>query len=146
LTAPAGSLVARFHAAAPAPNTLEERQILVRVLRIVAAVERVLAALSDLASRLRRHSEHRDRRMAAKLDADYQLDGCRAQRASAKEKLEQWEANHRWKVATSSKDEVELKTQQANATDQLGAALATLAELNQAKIEPLISVAQGDEC
>jgi len=76
MTAPPGSLVARFHAAAPAPNTLEERQIFVRVLKIVALVERVLAALSDLANRFRQSTEGRDRRMAAKLDTDYQLDGC----------------------------------------------------------------------
>jgi len=190
MTAPPGSLVARFHAAAPAPNTLEERQIFVRVLKIVALVERVLAALSDLANRFRQSTEGRDRRMAAKLDTDYQLDGCRVHRASAKEKLEQWEANHRWKVATSrafgrsngikpkawqslieafeasqrrvqvlktsllshqlhldafAKNEVELNAQQAGATDQLGAALATLAELNQAAVDPLMSVAQGDE-
>jgi len=101
LTAPNGSLVARFHAAASAPTTLEERQTFVRVLKIVGLVERVLAALSDLANRFRRHTEDRDRRMAAKLDNDYQLDMCRAQRAAAKEKLEQWEANHRWQVVTA---------------------------------------------
>ena len=190
LEAPAGSLVARFHAAAPAPNTLEERLVFLQVLKIVAAVERVLAALIDLVNRFRHNTEDRDRRMAAKLAADYELDVSRAQRASAKEKVEQWEASHRWKVATSrafggsdgikpkawqslieafeasqrrvqvlktsllshqvhldafDKNEVELKTQQANATDQLGAALATLAELNQAAIEPLMSVAQGNE-
>jgi len=39
--------------------------------------------------------------MAAKLATDYELDGCRAQRAAAKEKLEQWEANHKWRVATA---------------------------------------------
>ncbi|NYE28549.1 hypothetical protein HDE78_001501 [Rhodanobacter sp. K2T2] len=101
LTAPPGSLVARFHAAAPAPNTLEERQLFVRVLKIVALVERVLAALGDLANRFQKHAEDQGRRMAAKLDMDYQLDGCRDQRAAAKEKLEQWEANHKWQVATA---------------------------------------------
>jgi len=44
-----------------------------------------------------------------------------------------------------AKNEVELNAQQAGATDQLGAALATLAELNQAAVDPLMSVAQGDE-
>jgi hypothetical protein len=101
LNAPVGSLVARFHAAAPPPTTLEERQIFARVLKIVAVVERVLAALGDLANRLRKHAEDQGRRMAAKLDMDYQLDGCRNQRAAAKEKLEQWEANHKWQVATA---------------------------------------------
>ncbi len=101
LNSPAGSLVARFHAAAPAPNTLEERQIFIRVLKIVAAVERVLAALIDLANRFRHNTEGRDRRMAAKLATDYELDTCRAQRIVAKEKLERWEANHRWQVVTA---------------------------------------------
>ena len=190
LTAPVGSLVARFHAAAPAPNTLEERQIFVRVLKIVAVVERVLAALSDLANRFRRHTEDRDRRMAAKLDTDYELDGCRAQRAAAKERLEQWEANHRWQVVTArafgggegarskpwqsligafeacqrrvqvlktslrshqvhldafAVNEAELQIEQANATDRLRAALETLATVNQAAVEPLMSVTEGAE-
>jgi len=101
LNAPVGSLVARFHAAASPPTTLEERQKFARVLKIVAVVERVLAALGDLANRLRKHAEDHGRRMAAKLDMDYQLDGCRNQRAAAKEKLEQWEANHKWQVATA---------------------------------------------
>jgi hypothetical protein len=101
LNAPPGSLVARFHAAAPMPATLEEKQIFARVLKLVAVIERVLAALSDLAARFRQHADDQGRRMAAKLDMDYQLDGCRDQRAAAKAKLEQWEANHRWQVATA---------------------------------------------
>ncbi|HUX27673.1 MAG TPA: MobA/MobL family protein [Terracidiphilus sp.] len=101
LTAPPGSLVARFHGAAPAPKTLEERQVFVRVLKIVGIVERVLAALTALAERFRRHAEDQGRRMAAKLDVMYQLDAGRTQRAAAKEKLEQWEANHRWQVAAA---------------------------------------------
>ncbi|MHB1057993.1 MAG: MobA/MobL family protein [Rhodanobacter sp.] len=101
LTAPAGSLVAQFHAAAPAPNTLEERQVFVRVLKIVGVVERVLAALTVLADRVRRHAEDQGRRMAAKLDTAFQLDACRAQRAAAKERLERWEGNHRWQVAAA---------------------------------------------
>ncbi|HEY0198150.1 MAG TPA: MobA/MobL family protein [Rhodanobacter sp.] len=98
LTAPAGSLVAQFHAAAPAPNTLEERQVFVRVLKIVGVVERVLAALTALAERFRRHAEDRGRRMAAKLDVTYELDQARSRRATAKEKLEKWETGHRWQV------------------------------------------------
>jgi len=101
LTAAAGSLVARFYAAAPVPNTLEERQVFIRVLKIVGVVERVLAALTVLAERFRRHTENYGRRMAAKLDTVYQLDASRAQRASAKEKLERWEANHKWQVVTA---------------------------------------------
>jgi hypothetical protein len=101
LTAPAGSLVARFHAAAPAPNTLEQRQVFVRLLKIVGIVERVLTALTALAERLRRHAEDRGRRMAAKLDVTYELDQARSQRAMAKEKLEKWETSHRWQVITT---------------------------------------------
>lgn len=101
LTALAGSLVARFHAATPAPNTLEERQVFVRLLKIVGIVERVLAALTALAERLRRQAEDRGRRMAAKLDVTYELDLARSQRATAKEKLEKWETGHRWQVITA---------------------------------------------
>lgn len=101
LTASAGSLVARFHAAAPVPNTLEERQVFVRVLKIVGIVERVLAALTALAERLRRHGEDRGRRMAAKLDVTYELDQARSRRAGAKKKLEKWETGHRWQVITT---------------------------------------------
>jgi len=101
LTAPAGSLVARFHAAASAPNTLEQRQVFERLLKIVGIVERVLAGLTALAERFRRHAEDRGRRMAAKLDVTYELDGARSQRAAAKEKVEKWEAGHRWQVITA---------------------------------------------
>jgi hypothetical protein len=101
LTAAAGSLVARFYAAAPVPNTLEERQVFIRVLKIVGILERVLAALTVLAERFRRHTENYGRRMAAKLDTDYELDACRAQRASAKEKLERWMSTHKWQVVTA---------------------------------------------
>jgi hypothetical protein len=190
LNAPPGSLVARFHAAAPMPATLEEKQIFARVLKLVAVVERVLAALSDLSARLRQHANDQGRRMAAKLDMDYQLDGCRDQRAAAKAKLEQWEANHRWQVATTrafggadgakpkvwqslidafegcqrrmqtlkaavrshqvhldafAVDEATLKAEQSDANERLKAALGTLALVNQAAVEPLMSVAQVDE-
>lgn len=101
LMAPPGSLVARFHGAAPAPQTLEERQTFVRVMKIVAVVEHVLAALAALAERFRRHTEDRGRRMAAKLDVTYELDKARSQRATAKEKLEKWETAHRWQVITA---------------------------------------------
>ena len=96
-----GSLVARFHGAAPAPKTLEERQTFVRVMKIVSIVERILAKLTALADRFRRHTEDRGRRMAAKLDVTYELDRARSQRAAAKEKLEKWEAGHRWQVITA---------------------------------------------
>jgi len=160
------------------------------VLKIVAAVERILAALSDLASKLRQHAEDQGRRMAAKLATDYELDGCRAQRAAAKETLERWEANHRWQVATArafgggdgakpmawqslidtfeacqrrvqslkaavrshqvhldafAVDEAALKAGQANATERLRSALETLADVNQAAVEPLMALTEGAE-
>jgi FtsZ-binding cell division protein ZapB len=101
LTAPPGSLVARFHGAAPAPKTLEERQTFVRVMKIVGIVERILVKLTVLAESFRHHAEDRGRRMAAKLDVTYELDGARSQRVAAKEKLEKWEAGHRWQVITA---------------------------------------------
>jgi hypothetical protein len=101
LMAPPDSLVARFHGAAPAPKTLEERQTFVRVMKIVSIIERILAKLTALAEKFRRHTEDRGRRMAAKLDVTYELDGARSQRAAAKEKLEKWEAGHRWQVITA---------------------------------------------
>ncbi len=101
LTSPIGSLVARFHAAAPAPSSPEERELFVRAMKIVRIVERVLAAFALLADRFRRHTEDRNRRMAAKLDVAFQLDSARAERSAAEQKLKQWEAAHRWRLATA---------------------------------------------
>jgi len=101
LTSPAGSLVARFHAAAPAPTSPEERERFARAMKIVRIVERVLAAFALLAERFRRHTEDRNRRMAAKLDVSFQLDSARAERAAVEEKLKNWEAAHRWRLATA---------------------------------------------
>jgi hypothetical protein len=191
LTAPADSLVGRFHAAAPAPTTLEERQVFVRVLKIVGIIERVLAALTVLAERVRRHAEDHGRRMAAKLDTMCQLDAGRTQRASAKEKLERWESDHRWQMATAralggseaakpkawqaliaqfeachrrvqslkatirghqvhldafAEEETVLKAEQVETHERLRAALGTMVTVSPATIEPLLKVAQGDEC
>jgi len=100
LDAAAGSLVARFHAAAPAPATLEDRQLFARLMKIVGLIERALSAMAALAERFRHHAEDRDRRMAAKLDTDYQLDASRKERTAAEHRLKQWESAHRWQVVT----------------------------------------------
>ena len=89
-----GSLVARFRAAAPAPETPEAHQVLAQVLRLVQVIARVLGALADLADRFRSHEEDRGRRMAAKLDTDYQLDQARTMRAATKQQLADWEDAH----------------------------------------------------
>lgn len=89
-----GSLVARFRAAAPIPETPETHQVLARVLRLVQVIQRVLGALVELADRFRVHEEDRGRRMAAKLDTDCQLDGARAMRAATRQRLTDWEDAH----------------------------------------------------
>jgi hypothetical protein len=86
-----GSLVARFRAAVPAPETPEAHQLLVRVIRLVQIIARVLGALADLADRFLIHEEDRGRRMAAKLDKDYQLDQARIMRRATKQRLADWE-------------------------------------------------------
>ncbi|WP_201313593.1 MobA/MobL family protein [Dyella sp. EPa41] len=89
-----GSLVARFQAAAPIPETPEAHQVLARVLRLVQVIQRVLGALAELADRFRIHGEGRERRMAAKLDTDFQLDQARAMRAATRQRLTDWEDVH----------------------------------------------------
>lgn len=89
-----GSLVARFRGAAPIPETPEAHNVLARVLRWVQVIQRVLGALTELADRFRNHGEGRERRMAAKLDTDFQLDQARAMRAATRQRLTDWEDAH----------------------------------------------------
>jgi hypothetical protein len=89
-----GSFVARFRAAAPIPETPETHQVLARVLRWVQMIQRVLGTLTELAARFRVHEEDRGRRMAAKLDTDFQLDQARAMRAATRQRLTDWEDAH----------------------------------------------------
>jgi hypothetical protein len=93
-----GSLVARFRAAVPAPENEEAHRVLVQVIKLVQVIARVLGALADLAALFRSHDEDRGRRMAAKLDTDFQLDEARARRAEARRRLEQWELAHPLKM------------------------------------------------
>jgi len=89
-----GSLVARFRAAAAAPETPEAHQVLSQVIKLVQVIARALSALIELADRFRVHEEDRGRRMAAKLDADSQLHETRIRRAAARQRLKQWETAH----------------------------------------------------
>jgi hypothetical protein len=65
-----GSLLMRFRAAVPAPQTPEAHQLLAQVIKLVQVIARALGALMELADRFRVHEEDRGRRVAAKLDAD----------------------------------------------------------------------------
>lgn len=89
-----GSLVARFRGAAQIPETPEAHNVLARVLRFVQVIQRVLGALAELAARFRVHEEERGRRMAAKLDTDFQLDQARAMHATTRQRLTDWEDAH----------------------------------------------------
>lgn len=89
-----GSLVARFRAAVPAPETPEAHRVLAQVIRLVQVIARVLDALAKLANRFQRHEEDRGRRMVAKFDTDGQLAQARAMRAATKQRLVDWEDAH----------------------------------------------------
>nr|WP_233175424.1 MobA/MobL family protein [Dyella sp. ASV24] len=93
-----GSLLMRFRAVAPIPETLEAHRVLIKVARLVQVIGRLLGFLSELADRLRIHEEDWGRRMAAKLDNDFQLDRARARRTKARQRLDQWEAAHPLKM------------------------------------------------
>lgn len=93
-----GSLLMRFRAVAPIPETLEAHRVLIKVARLVQVIGRLLGFLSELADRLRIHEEDWGRQMAAKLDNDFQLDRARARRTKARQRLDQWEAAHPLKM------------------------------------------------
>lgn len=89
-----GSLLMRFRAVVQGPETPDGHRILIRVALLVQVIGRLLNALSELADRFRSHEEDRGRRMAAKLDTDFQLDQARAARAATKQRLADWEQAH----------------------------------------------------
>jgi hypothetical protein len=89
-----GSLLMRFRAAVPAPETPEAHQVLSQVMKLVQVIARALNALIELADRFRHHHEDRGRRMAAKLDTDIQLDHARVMRVATKQRLADWEQTH----------------------------------------------------
>jgi hypothetical protein len=82
----------------PPTLTIEETEVRTRLEKVVRVIERMLSGLVLLARKLRGLGEDRDRRMAAKLDTDYQLDGARQGRAAAEERVRAWEAGHRWQM------------------------------------------------
>ncbi|MDF4003547.1 MobA/MobL family protein [Luteibacter sp. PPL552] len=72
-----GSFTSRFMQMVPPAATAEEEEVRSRLEKVVRAIERVLSGLVILARKLRELGEDRERRMSAKLDTDYQLDGAR---------------------------------------------------------------------
>ncbi|WP_369928492.1 MobA/MobL family protein [Xanthomonas sp. NCPPB 2632] len=93
-----GSFTSRFMQMVPLAATAEEAEVLTRLEKVVRAIERALSGLVLLARKLRGLGEDRDRRMAAKLDMDYQLDGARQTRAAAERRVRAWEAGHPWQM------------------------------------------------
>ncbi|WP_369926566.1 MobA/MobL family protein [Xanthomonas sp. NCPPB 2632] len=92
------TLLHRFQAVVPAPDGPEASEAVRRLHQAVGVIERVLAVLVLLARRLRGMNDDRERRMAAKLSVDYELDGARAERSVAEERVVEWEANHPWQM------------------------------------------------
>jgi hypothetical protein len=93
-----GSLTSRFMAAVPPAATAEEEEVRSRLEKVVRLIERWLSGLALMARKLRGLGEDRDRRMAAKLDVDYQLDGARQNRAAAEGRVRAWEVSHPWQM------------------------------------------------
>jgi hypothetical protein len=98
-TAPNPALTVRFRATLSSRANDEARETFLRLVKIVRVIERALGSLLSLSLRFVSHQEHKDRRMAAKLDVAYQLDLARARRAGAVDRANQWEADHRMWVA-----------------------------------------------
>ncbi|WP_036112695.1 MULTISPECIES: MobA/MobL family protein [Luteibacter] len=93
-----GAFTSRFMQMMPPTATGEEEEIRSRLEKVVRVIERVLSGLVLLARKLRGLGEDRNRRMAAKLDVDYQLDGARQSRATAEGRVRAWEAGHPWQM------------------------------------------------
>jgi hypothetical protein len=93
-----GSLVARFRDLVPAPTEPERFRVFVRVLRLIRKIEDVLVDLIQLGQQLREHRRDRELAGAAKLQAEYQVDQMRSRRATARERLDAWEAQHPWQM------------------------------------------------
>lgn len=94
-TSPNPALTVRFRATLSSRANGEATEAFLRLVKIVRVIERALGSLLSLALRFASHQEHKDRRMAAKLDVAYQLDQARARRADAENRAKQWEADHR---------------------------------------------------
>jgi hypothetical protein len=96
-----GSLVARFRAKVPAPEEPEARRLFAQVLRLVRVIEKVLGVLMRLAAQLNDHQAERDRRDVAAFHHEDQHRERRAAHQSARQRLAQWEAAHRWRLRTA---------------------------------------------
>jgi hypothetical protein len=96
--APTGSLTSRFMTMLPPAANAEEEEVRSRLEKVVRVIERLLSGLVLLARKLRSLGDDRERRMAAKLDTDYQLDGARQNRAAAEGRVRAWEAGHPWQM------------------------------------------------
>ncbi|MDQ7996908.1 MAG: MobA/MobL family protein [Luteibacter sp.] len=92
------SFTSRLMQMVPPAAAVEEEAVRSRLEKLVRAVERALSGLVILARKLRGLVEDRERRMSAKLDTDYQLDGARQSRAAAEGRVRAWEAGHPWQM------------------------------------------------
>jgi hypothetical protein len=93
-----GSLVARFRDLVPAPTEPERFRVFVRVLRLIRKIEDVLVDLIQLGQQWREHRRDRELAGAVKLQAEYQVDQMRSRRATARKRLDAWEAQHPWQM------------------------------------------------
>jgi hypothetical protein len=82
----------------PPAATAEEEEVRSRLENVIRVIERWLSGLVLMARKLRGLGEDRDRRMAAKLDVDYQLDGARQARAAAEGRVRAWGVGHPWQM------------------------------------------------
>jgi len=96
--AAAGSLTSRFMTMRPPAATAEEEEVRSRLEKVVRVIERLLSGLVLLARKLRSLGEDRERRMAAKLGVDYELDSARQNRAAAEGHVRAWEGGHPWQM------------------------------------------------
>jgi hypothetical protein len=100
-TSPNPPLAVRFQATFSDRANDEAREAFLHLVKIVRVIERALGLPMALALRFASHQEHKDRRMAAKLDVTYQLDRARLQRTAAEARAHQWEADHPWRAAST---------------------------------------------
>ncbi|WP_426287616.1 MobA/MobL family protein [Luteibacter sp. E-22] len=89
---PDASLVARFEALAPRPGPGDARWS--GVMRLARAVQRALGLLKGLAGRLVEVESAARRTRAAELEARFELDEARRQRAAATDRAEAWALAH----------------------------------------------------
>lgn len=96
-----GSLLRRFRQAMPLPEEPDALHVYVQVIGIIRLIERLLLALTRLMHRKTIHAEERDRRVAARLDTEFQMDQARRERSAARERLLEWEEEHPVRMAAA---------------------------------------------